>query len=195
MDLKDMLYFCTIVEEGQISKAAKRLNISQPPLSLRLKELEEEVGCSLISRANGKWKVIIGDVYSDVYVDLYANQDIYGFSFWGEESAGNTTTLHLTLGENLTSLTLETLIADGDTLTEYRLIDISGFKNDTIFVKSKNDADLLSSISADGFKDFYWAETDGGWYLNAVAVPEPAALASILGAVALVLTFIRRRSN
>ena len=46
MDLKDMLYFCTIVEEGQISKAAKRLNISQPPLSLRLKELEEEVGCS-----------------------------------------------------------------------------------------------------------------------------------------------------
>ncbi|WP_273524996.1 LysR family transcriptional regulator [Mailhella massiliensis] len=57
MDLKDMLYFCTIVEEGQISKAAKRLNISQPPLSLRLKELEEEVGCSLISRANGKWKV------------------------------------------------------------------------------------------------------------------------------------------
>ena len=57
MDLKDMLYFCTIVEEGQISKAAKRLNISQPPLSLRLKELEEEVGCSLISRSSGKWKV------------------------------------------------------------------------------------------------------------------------------------------
>lgn len=57
MDLKDMMYFCTIVEEGQISKAAKRLNISQPPLSLRLKELEEEVGCSLISRSSGKWKV------------------------------------------------------------------------------------------------------------------------------------------
>ena len=57
MDLKDMQYFCTIVEEGQISKAAKKLNISQPPLSLRLKEMENELGCALILRAPGKWKV------------------------------------------------------------------------------------------------------------------------------------------
>ena len=179
------------VEEGGLVTVSKQLRIYGNNARVIL---HEENGLRS-EEYNGKWKVIIGDVYSDVYVDLYANQDIYGFSFWGEESAGNTTTLHLTLGENLTYLTLETLIADGDTLTEYRLIDISGFKNDTIFVKSKNDADLLSSISADGFKDFYWEETDGGWYLNAVAVPEPAALASILGAAALVLAFIRRRSN
>lgn len=57
MDLKDMQYFCTIVEEGQISKAAKKLNISQPPLSLRLKELENELGCTLIHRNAGQWKI------------------------------------------------------------------------------------------------------------------------------------------
>lgn len=57
MDLKDMQYFCTIVEEGQISKAAKKLNISQPPLSLRLKEMENELGCTLILRSSGQWKV------------------------------------------------------------------------------------------------------------------------------------------
>ena len=57
MDLKDMQYFCTIVEEGQISKAAKKLNISQPPLSLRLKEMEKELGVSLILRTSGQWKV------------------------------------------------------------------------------------------------------------------------------------------
>lgn len=57
MDFKHMLYFCTIVEQGQISRAAKKLNMSQPPLSLRLKELEEEVGCPLILRAGGRWEV------------------------------------------------------------------------------------------------------------------------------------------
>ena len=57
MDLKDMHYFCTIIEEGQISKAAKKLNLSQPPLSLRLREMENEIGCPLILRAPGQWKV------------------------------------------------------------------------------------------------------------------------------------------
>lgn len=57
MDFKHMLYFCTIVEQGQISRAAKKLNMSQPPLSLRLKELEEEMGCTLIMRSGGRWEV------------------------------------------------------------------------------------------------------------------------------------------
>lgn len=52
-----MEYFCAIVEEGQISKAAKRLNLSQPPLSMRLKEIEQEIGRPLILRSPGVWKV------------------------------------------------------------------------------------------------------------------------------------------
>ncbi len=50
-------YYCTIVEQGQISKAAKLLNISQPPLSKYLKDLEEELGTTLIDRSGGKWEV------------------------------------------------------------------------------------------------------------------------------------------
>jgi len=41
MDIKRLVYFCTIVEQGQISRAARALNITQPPLSQRLKELED----------------------------------------------------------------------------------------------------------------------------------------------------------
>ena len=57
MDIKRMLYFCTIVEQGQISSAATKLNMSQPPLSQRLKELEEELGTTLIARNRGRWEV------------------------------------------------------------------------------------------------------------------------------------------
>ena len=48
MDMKQMLYFKTIVEEGTISKAAKHLHMAQPPLSMQLKQLEEELGVQLL---------------------------------------------------------------------------------------------------------------------------------------------------
>jgi DNA-binding transcriptional LysR family regulator len=57
MDLKRLTYFCTIVEQGQISRAAKILNMSQPPLSQRLKELEDDLGVQLISREGHTWQV------------------------------------------------------------------------------------------------------------------------------------------
>ncbi|SKA38200.1 LysR family transcriptional regulator [Consotaella salsifontis] len=57
MDLKRLKYFCAIVDHGQISKAAQSLNMAQPPLSLRLKELEEELGVTLIERGGGQWRV------------------------------------------------------------------------------------------------------------------------------------------
>ncbi len=50
MDLKQLLYFKTIVEEGSISKAANKLYMSQPPLSNQMKALEKEVGCVLFER-------------------------------------------------------------------------------------------------------------------------------------------------
>ncbi|TIC81341.1 LysR family transcriptional regulator [Crenobacter intestini] len=57
MDLKRLRYFCTIVEQGQISRAAEVLCITQPALSQRLHELEEELGVPLILRKGRQWKV------------------------------------------------------------------------------------------------------------------------------------------
>ncbi|QCR36627.1 LysR family transcriptional regulator [Nissabacter sp. SGAir0207] len=53
MDLKRLRYFCVIVEQGTITGAARVLNISQPPLSRRVQELEEEVGVPLLVREGG----------------------------------------------------------------------------------------------------------------------------------------------
>ncbi|GLU30203.1 LysR family transcriptional regulator [Trinickia caryophylli] len=54
MDLKRLRYFCAVIEQGTIAKAARVLNISQPPLSKRLQELEEEIGAPLFSRGTKK---------------------------------------------------------------------------------------------------------------------------------------------
>ena len=50
MDVRQLLYFTTIVEEGSISAAAKKLHLSQPPLSHQLKLLEEELNLQLVQR-------------------------------------------------------------------------------------------------------------------------------------------------
>lgn len=57
LDFRRLLYFCTIVEQGQISRAARVLHVSQPTLSLSLRELEDELGLTLIHREGGKWQV------------------------------------------------------------------------------------------------------------------------------------------
>ncbi len=57
MDIKQLYYFLTIVEEGSISKAAKKLHMAQPPLSQQLKLLEEELNVKLIERSTRKLKV------------------------------------------------------------------------------------------------------------------------------------------
>lgn len=50
MDLKQLHYFLAIVEEEQITAAARKLHIAQPPLSHQMKLLEEELQVKLFER-------------------------------------------------------------------------------------------------------------------------------------------------
>ena len=59
MDLKQLQYFIAVVEEENISAAARKLHMSQPPLSHQIKLLEQELGVRLLER--GPRKVILTD--------------------------------------------------------------------------------------------------------------------------------------
>lgn len=54
MDIRAMRYFLEIAETENVSKAAERLHMSQPPLTRQMKQLEEELNVELFERENGE---------------------------------------------------------------------------------------------------------------------------------------------
>lgn len=66
MNWNQLHYILTIAEEKNITRAAKKLYLSQPSLSLSLKLLEEELGITLFDRSGGSMELTYaGQLFCD----------------------------------------------------------------------------------------------------------------------------------
>ena len=55
MDLREQKYVCTLAELGNLTRAAERLYISQPALSIYITNLEKNLGTPLFDRSGKKF--------------------------------------------------------------------------------------------------------------------------------------------
>jgi LysR family cyn operon transcriptional activator len=51
MLLRHIHYFIAVAEHGNFTRAAEALHVSQPTLSLQIKQLEESLGARLLDRS------------------------------------------------------------------------------------------------------------------------------------------------
>lgn len=57
MDFRELSYFTVVAEELNITKAAEKLNMSQPPLSSQMKNLEKKLNTTLFIRGKRELKL------------------------------------------------------------------------------------------------------------------------------------------
>lgn len=141
MEIRQLMYFRTIVEEGTISGAARALHMTQPPLSYQMKMLEEELQVQLFVR--GMKRITLTEAGKVLYARAGSLLTITDITKREVIKASQAATIHIGLTPSAVSMLAENLarfaashpeirfdIHEGSTFTlrdqlENRIVDVT----------------------------------------------------------------------
>ena len=71
LDLRQIQYFVCLYEERSVTRAARRLNVVQPALSMQINRLEKRLGTDLFERtARGMIPTSAGETMYRIYLPI-----------------------------------------------------------------------------------------------------------------------------
>ena len=162
MNLKQMEYFTTIVNEGSISAAAKALHISQPPLSTQMKLLEEELGVTLFER--GSRAIVLTDAGKVFYDRAQGILDMAGAARQELEQMGRGLHGALRLGMVSSTETQPIIGRIADFRTQHHGVNFCIYEGNTYQLMDKLNTGLIeaaivrSPFPEDSFDCIYLSE-------------------------------------
>lgn len=74
MTITQMQYFVAVCEHGSISRAAEALHVSQPSISMAIKDLEGEFGITLFYRSNKRFEITHEGTFAYDYIKDVLNR-------------------------------------------------------------------------------------------------------------------------
>ncbi|MDX2079984.1 MAG: LysR family transcriptional regulator [Terrimicrobiaceae bacterium] len=76
MELRHLRYFIAVASHGSFNRAAESLHLTQPPLSRQVKDLEEELGVTLLVRGSNSVRLTeAGDLFYEEAREVLARAD------------------------------------------------------------------------------------------------------------------------
>jgi len=121
--IRQLRAFCKAAQSGSISKAAERLNLSQPSVSLQIQALEKELDTLLFERCGPKIRLTpAGDLLLDIAHPLVEGVEKLGDTFAARLGSVNAGSLNIASGEATLLYILPEIIKNFS--TQYEQVDV-----------------------------------------------------------------------
>lgn len=160
MELRHLRYFVAVASHGSFNRAAAILNLTQPPLSRQVKDLEEELGVPLLVRGSNTVKLTeAGELFYEEAREVLARADEAVCRVRGESRSE---TLRVGYAPSMTAGIMSVVLEKFQSTTprvRIELADLSSREINELANEGRLDLAISPGISvAKGIPGFQWTE-------------------------------------